>query len=739
MIKKAFIVFIIVALLSISIGAFTAYTDTGNDAFFIDSVNRIKALGIMHGDEDLIFGKDYKISREQYIKAIVMISGLEKLAEESKGTSSFTDVSPNRWSAGYINAAVKKNILQKSKSGELGPLESISFAEACKLAVRSLGYTNLSGSEPWNYIDKAAQLGLTKGLNLSSSTALTGWDAAVIIERLWMTRIKQNDPAYLNSMENYLREITTECIVFADKSISPVLGDDEVSTNIGILSVADKRSKIELGSKYKVAIYNDLIAKVYEKIDSIDSVTVQNYLGNTLSYYSGNQLKSMVLPYNTTYIYNNEKVEYSALKNILKMNSTIIFERNYDGSKYEYAYILDPVYSAPKIIKDPNQIRLELGSVTAPIIKDGDIIDAGKLEENDVVYEVTDIWGRHKYVLALNERIEGELTGVLPNKLSPQMIQIDNQNYELSEFANMNKINLSLNTLKMEDKISAVIGYDGKIIDIFPMAYKSGPYVEQIILSNGKIDSTLMDSQVKTSGGVYYVLDGIELEIGKKYKLVIDGNTIVKVGDVLNTVNEISVDRVLNSRVYFKSDGKEKSLVLPQGIQYYYNGEAKPYSEIIDKLQIGTSIVLAHNPYQTGYEYAVIIDPVFSKPEVAINYVPEKQKLGDITFSSEVPVIKNSELISSYVIENMDVVYQISDVWGEVKYILVLNNRVGGTIKSILPSKLSPQSITLSNGKTYEFSEHMKFDKINANPNAFRVGNSVVLLLGHDGKVVDIY
>jgi hypothetical protein len=473
-------------------------------------------------------------------------------------------------------------------------------------------------------------------------------------------------------------------------------------------------------------------------------ITVKSAINNNITYMDKGSAKSMTLPKTIRYYYNGIRQDYDNIKNLLHVNTSIVFEYNIEGTQFEYATILDPIYSSPEVAINFKPSQKKLGEIQfddkTPIIKGGEIISISEISEKDVVYEVTDNWGNNRYILVVDNKAEGVITNIFPNKLSPKTIQIDNVDYELSEDMVFSKINDSGGAFKIGDRVSALLDYNGMVVDMYRLIYKSGPSTECVVLGNPTTSERLTGVQVLTDKGIFYNESKLSLQLGKKYELVIDGDAIVNVGKTLNQTKSIIVKSILENVVYYSSGEEVKSLILPDKTLYYHNGSVQSYDNVINTLKVNSTIIFADNERRTGYEYAVIIDPVYSKPEIISEGVSEGSTLGAIEFTAGVPIVRSSdgELISTSQIVQQDVVYDVRDIAGEYRYILVLDNKVNGTIKSILPNKLSPKTITFTNGKSYEISKDIDYNKLHGGLPGFKVGYPITLSLGYDGKVVDM-
>jgi hypothetical protein len=265
-----------------------------------------------------------------------------------------------------------------------------------------------------------------------------------------------------------------------------------------------------------------------------------------------------------------------------------------------------------------------------------------------------------------------------------------------------------------------------------------GFYSECIILGNSHTFDYLSENQVLTDAGILYnVSNEPELELGNKYRAVIDGDCILLVDGKMKLLENITIKSAVDNRISGIMQGMAVNMVLPQKTVYYYNGVKQDYNNLKNILTANSSIIFAYNSDKTGYDYGVIFDPLYSKPVINRSAYTITTNVGSIELAAGDIILKNNEVVDASKIYYGDVVYKITDIWGGNRYILVINKRERGIISAIKPNILSPQYIQLKN-VTYEFDKDMDFSKIYGGENPVKVGNTVTLLLGRDGKVVDI-
>lgn len=357
--KKYIAIILALMLLCITTGAYASgFSDVPANAVYADALNRVSSLGIVSGDGNGQFRPDGLLTRDQFAKLIVVTSGLQSMADTMKGATIFPDVVSNGWSSGYINAAVNKGFITGMPDGTFHPGDSVTFAQACTVMIRALGYTDqdIQGLWPRNYIGKAADLGLTTGINFGNGSGLPRWAAVMMLDKLLDTNIKK-----VNAAD-------------PDKTFAAAAG-----------------------------MTMDNIYSVYSKPEIV---------------------------------------------------------KNFDPASKKVGSI--------DLSGDPSVVRNTIDTTTTPQTNNtGESIKISQIKDHDVVYQVSDVWNKNRYILVVDNKVTGLITGILPNKYSPKTIQINNKDYELGKYFDLSKINSTDGAFKINDSVTISIGYDGKVVDIY--------------------------------------------------------------------------------------------------------------------------------------------------------------------------------------------------------------------------------------------------------------------------------
>lgn len=307
----------------------------------------------------------------------------------------------------------------------------------------------------------------------------------------------------------------------------------------------------------------------------------------------------------------------------------------------------------------------------------------------------------------------------------------------------------------------------------------TGKLTEAVILGNSKTIDTLSDNQVLTDKGTLTLNTAVRMPvIGGKYKLYIDGTNITKVSLKENTQENYAITDVAGACITFTNDNNIiQTMILPNASSYYYRGTKLDYDAAAAAIQKYSSVILSKNSDGISYDYGIIVDPCFGTPQVYKTGNTELiNKINDMKYDF---IYKNNYSYansSNVYLNNVDVVYFVSDLWNRNTFIYVNESSVAGEITALTPNKFNANSITIKvpsvnqvkvvggqtvggvtagdttttsyqyTTTTYQLSQFFNKTSINNynstnnyNNNNINVGETRTLILGLDGKVVDIY
>ncbi|NLT58571.1 MAG: S-layer homology domain-containing protein [Clostridiales bacterium] len=148
--------------LSAAAGPFTDVKD-GDD--YEAAINLLFSLEVLKGYEDGSYKAAGAYTREEFSKVLyVLMTGKDDGGAMYLGASPFPDVDAGRWSAGYITWAVNAGIVNGREDGLFHPTDVVKYAEAAKMLIVAMGYSNTMYTYPYGFIDKASTLGLFEDL-----------------------------------------------------------------------------------------------------------------------------------------------------------------------------------------------------------------------------------------------------------------------------------------------------------------------------------------------------------------------------------------------------------------------------------------------------------------------------------------------------------------------------------------------------------------------------------------------
>jgi len=405
---KKIIAFTLIAVLFLSTTFSYAATTTETLSTWKDSLANLKLMGVINESDLNITGN---MTREVFSKIIVNSTGNYELAQSLSGSTTFSDVATTSALCGYINSAVNKGYLAAYSDGKFKPKNSLSFAQLCTAMIKALGYTSsdIIGTWPNGYIEKAKSLGITTGFNLKSTDSVLTSAAITMIGRMLNTNIKQT-----NSQD-------------ADKTLRDLIG-----------------------------LTND----------------------------------------QANWEYSEPEVAFNFNPNTNKLGN-ITFKSNI------------PVLR--------NTVNNAISPATSIV---GEIISLSDIKDKDVVYEVHNKLNVLIYYLVIDNKIEGQITSLLPSKYAPTALQINNVSYNLGEYAKADKFNAAIGSFNVGDDVSVVLGYDGKVVDAYYMQDDNNK--DYVFVANC---STMVSKAAADYGKIYYTVDLMHVDgTTKTYKIAEDPN-----------------------------------------------------------------------------------------------------------------------------------------------------------------------------------------------------------------------
>ncbi len=253
------------------------------------AIMRLAAQGVIDGYPDGTFRPDNTITRAEFCKFAVIAAGLKDVASGYENVPSpFADVPTGAWYTGWVNIAAAQGYVKGYPDGTFKPDAQITQQEVITVLMRLLGYNdNLPGDWPFDYLAKAAKLGVTEDITVRAAMPATRGEVAILTDATLDENIVDYD-AEKNVFTEKLRNgqpITLRADSFKDS----VLVKDQVVTNFDLHDnklrlVLTNGDTVELAKDYTlygVANFPALLDRVVDYIiyyDKTDDKWYANYV-----------------------------------------------------------------------------------------------------------------------------------------------------------------------------------------------------------------------------------------------------------------------------------------------------------------------------------------------------------------------------------------------------------------------------------------------------------------------------
>ena len=145
------------------------------------NVEILRLLGVIDGNGLGQFRPGDPLTRAEFCKMVVTLSGNGESAASYRTMTIFPDVRASHWASGYINLSVRQlKLLSGQPDGTFQPDRAITYGEAVTILMRLLGYSNADSGGVWpdGFINLAKAQGVGAGLTLSGSAAISRAQAA---------------------------------------------------------------------------------------------------------------------------------------------------------------------------------------------------------------------------------------------------------------------------------------------------------------------------------------------------------------------------------------------------------------------------------------------------------------------------------------------------------------------------------------------------------------------------------
>lgn len=167
--KKVIALVAVFAMMVTSVAFAQSYSDVKEDDNYYEAIEMLSKLNILTGDDKdgdgvMDFRPNDTITRAEVAAVVCRIQNLNGLSQTA---TPFTDVPSSHWASGYVAQAAGQGIINGYGDGNFGPEDQVTYEQAVKMFVETLGYTpfvNANGGYPTGHLTAAARYGVLDGV-----------------------------------------------------------------------------------------------------------------------------------------------------------------------------------------------------------------------------------------------------------------------------------------------------------------------------------------------------------------------------------------------------------------------------------------------------------------------------------------------------------------------------------------------------------------------------------------------
>lgn len=489
--------------------ATTTFTDI-YDTNVAQAAETLRLLGIVSGTGGTAFSPDRALTRAEFCKLAVELMGNgDKVAAQMNRTV-FQDVPSTHWARGYIAVATQgtttgsgdtatttPGIIRGDAYGNFNPDRAITYGEAVTILVRILGYGDSDVGMVWpdGYLAKAAELEITKGLNLSADSTITRGQAALMMEHLLFTNGKDGKQ-YLTTLGC---TITDETILFDVSATAP-------DGSSGVKVSQDKVYKTDhapfsddlVGRRAKLLLDKDeKIVDIQPSTSGTQKVVTIQSLDYDAMKISGGASVSIEKPKDTVVWKDGKETKYEELYlSGLTAGTQALLQYSASG-ELEYIFLRSSAKSdsTTRVVKNKPSYSDDLAYT---VYKNGILAKGSDIRQ----YDVTTYDEANKVMYVSDARITGVYENVYPNRETPAAITVMGH-----EFPVLSSAAADLSTFKIGDTVTLLLSYNGQVAGaVEPSVAKSTTVGTVTSIKDGRATVTAID--LKDSSGKALELSG---------------------------------------------------------------------------------------------------------------------------------------------------------------------------------------------------------------------------------------
>ncbi len=190
-----------------------AFSDVSADAIYVPAVKTLNLMGIINGYPDGTFGPEKNVTRAEFTAMLMRTLNLGGVGAATAASLPFGDVDDNdssiSWAIPDINTAYAKKIINGYEDLTFRPNANVSYEEALKMIVATLGYNLDVSGTPWygEYVAQAGRLGITDvaySLGKVETPATRACIAQMLYDSLEVNLIEKDEVTNKTILTDYL-------------------------------------------------------------------------------------------------------------------------------------------------------------------------------------------------------------------------------------------------------------------------------------------------------------------------------------------------------------------------------------------------------------------------------------------------------------------------------------------------------------------------------------------------------
>lgn len=254
-------------------------------------------------------------------------------------------------------------------------------------------------------------------------------------------------------------------------------------------------------------------------------------------------------------------------------------------------------------------------------------------------------------------------------------------------------------------------------------------YEDAVIIATNKQNNSVAPGYVLTSAGTFKLNGELNSDyIGRKGDLVVENKNDFAgfMPSDQNVKKYVVYSKLDNTMVAYSNNGMT-NFDVDDNVTAYLNTNKTTFSQVKNTIQTGDTIYLMSD-IAGNVEYITVSTGSMKGPYT----VKQSDVTRLLSQGSGLSLMRNGVKCTAADVTVNDIVYYLP----ETNTVFAYSKKVTGVYEKATPNRDMPNSVTVS-GKEYSIETVTAFDKLSSNGN-FKLGDTVTLLLGKDGKIADV-